>query len=60
MGNIFENSLKEIWSSKQKRDAIEYINNQIDKKQCQPSCRHHHINNYLWELKHPNEHINFI
>ncbi|XPV68880.1 MAG: radical SAM protein [Halarcobacter sp.] len=60
LGNIFENSLQDIWESKKKKDAIDYINNCIDKNNCQPSCRHHQINNYLWDLKHPNDHINFI
>jgi len=60
MGNIFENSLQDIWVSQQKNEAINYINNCIDKNSCQPSCRHHQINKYLWDLKNPNEHINFI
>jgi len=60
LGNVFEKSLQEIWNSSKKRDAINYINNDIDKKRCQPSCRHHHINNYLWDLKNPGDHINFI
>lgn len=60
LGNIFEYSLESIWCSKQKEEALHYINTCIDKNRCQPSCRHHHINNYLWELKHPSSHINFI
>lgn len=60
LGNIFENSLDTIWESSKKEDALCYINTMIDKTKCQPSCRHHHINNYLWELKHPSPHINFI
>ena len=61
MGNIFENSFKEIWESQQKNDSIDYINNCIEKNNCQPNCRHHQINNYLWELKTPSiNHVNFI
>jgi radical SAM protein with 4Fe4S-binding SPASM domain len=61
MGNIFENSFKDIWNSSQKQDSIDYINNCITKNNCQPNCRHHQINNYLWSLKNPDvEHINFI
>ncbi|MDD2448187.1 MAG: radical SAM protein [Sulfurimonas sp.] len=61
MGNIFENSFKDIWNSKQKKESINYINDCIEKNSCQPNCRHHQINNYLWDLKHPSiEHINFI
>ena len=61
LGNIFENSFKDIWNSAQKQDAVDHINNCINKNQCQPNCRHHQINNYLWEIKHPKmPHINFI
>ncbi len=61
IGNIFENSFKDIWSSTQKKNSIDYINDCIDKNSCQPNCRHHQINNYLWEIKNPSiEHINFI
>lgn len=61
LGNVFEKSFKEIWKSKQKRDSVDYINNCIEKNSCQPNCRHHQINKYLWEIKHPSiSHINFI
>ncbi|WP_455757097.1 radical SAM protein [Sulfurimonas sp.] len=61
IGNIFEKSFKEIWESQEKKDSIDYINNCITKNNCQPNCRHHQINNYLWELKNPSiPHINFI
>ena len=61
MGNIFENSFTDIWKSIQKKDSLNYINDCIEKNNCQPNCRHHQINNYLWELKNPSiPHLNFI
>lgn len=61
MGNIFKNSFKDIWQSEAKKQSINHINDCINKNQCQPNCRHHQINNYLWELTHPSiSHINFI
>ena len=61
LGNIYKLTLEEVWKSSQKKKAIDFINEKIDKNHCQPNCRHHQINNYLWDLKHPNvEHINFI
>ncbi len=61
MGNIFENNFNDIWNSTKKKDSINYINDCITKNSCQPNCRHHQINNYLWEIKNPSiEHINFI
>lgn len=61
LGNVFEQSFQEIWAGDGRQNALGYINNCIDKNHCQPNCRHHQINNYLWELKHPTmEHLNFI
>jgi len=61
LGNIFEKSFKDIWNSQERKDAVSYINNCINKNACQPNCRHHQINNYLWEIKHPKiDHVNFI
>ena len=61
MGNIFDNTFKEIWASTQKKKSLEHINKCIDKNSCQPNCRHHQINNYLWDVKNPSiNHINFI
>lgn len=61
MGNIFKDSFEDIWKSVQKQESLDYINGCIDKNSCQPNCRHHQINNYLWTLKNPSiEHINFI
>ena len=61
MGNIFEKSFKEIWDSQMKKDSLNHINDCITKNNCQPNCRHHQINNYLWNIKHPKvEHLNFI
>ncbi len=59
LGNIFEKSFSQVWSKRRK--TIDYINKTYDKKMCQPNCRHHQINSFLWELKHPEvEHVNFI
>ncbi|MGE4267705.1 MAG: radical SAM protein [Deferribacterales bacterium] len=61
LGNINKSTFADIWKSGAKKDAVDYINNCIEKNNCQPNCRHHQINNYLWELTHPSvEHINFI
>jgi radical SAM protein with 4Fe4S-binding SPASM domain len=61
IGNILDKSFQEVWNSDRKKKAIEYINTKIDKNRCQQNCRHHQINNYLWDLKHPIIlHKNFI
>ncbi len=61
LGNLFVDGIKDIWDSAKKKDAINHINDCINKNTCQPNCRHHQINNYLWEIKHPKmPHVNFI
>ncbi len=58
-GNIYENGFSEIWHSKRKKSVMEFIDIS-DKNSCQPNCRNHRINEFLWDLKHPHLHRNFI
>lgn len=59
-GNIYENTIEEIWASEKR----EQIKKEIEEKGidhiCRQACRLDEINKYLWELKHPGMHINFI
>ena len=50
-GNIYEKPFKEIWDN---RDV------KVDIRDCRAICRMDKINEYLWELMHPNPHVNFI
>ncbi|MDA3967414.1 MULTISPECIES: radical SAM protein [Helicobacter] len=59
-GNINKSSFKEIWQSQKRRENIAFIQNELDIKKCRVNCRMDSINRYLWELKHPNSHVNFI
>lgn len=58
-GNLHENSFLEIWHGERKKSVMEFIDS-IDKNSCQPNCRNHRINEFLWDLKHPHSHWNFI
>lgn len=60
LGNINEQSFKEIWESEKRRKNLEYILQNLDISQCRTNCRMDAINEYLWELLHPNSHANFI
>ncbi|GAG67738.1 unnamed protein product [marine sediment metagenome] len=51
-GNINDDNFIDIWSTKQ------IIKPDLDK--CRDVCRMDLINRYLWELKNPQEHVNFI
>jgi len=51
-GNIYEKSLTEIWDNRQKID--------FNLNECRMACRMDECNRYLWELKYPGPHVNFI
>lgn len=58
-GNINEKSYREIIESAQCGKVVERING-IDVHKCMPNCRNDAVNRFLWDLKHPPEHVNFI
>jgi radical SAM protein with 4Fe4S-binding SPASM domain len=59
-GNIYKNSFREIWEGEKRRRSLGWMEKKLDVKQCRLNCRMDEINRYLWELKHPPEHVNFI
>jgi len=52
-GNIYNDSFENIWKNRKQLD----IN---IRKDCRLVCRMDKINEYLWQLKHPHSHVNFI
>lgn len=59
-GNIYKNSFKKIWLSEKVRRIIRFAKDKLDTDCCRINCRMDEINRYLWELKNPGEHVNFI
>lgn len=59
-GNIFENSFKEIWEGEKRLRSLRWVEENLDVSRCRTNCRMDEVNRYLWELKHPPEHVNFI
>ncbi|MFQ5861541.1 MAG: radical SAM protein [Candidatus Brocadiales bacterium] len=59
-GNIYENTFKEIWEGKKRIQSVRWADGELDTNQCRVNCRMDEVNKYLWELKHPPEHVNFI
>lgn len=59
-GNIYQNTFKEIWESPRRKKLVESVEKKLCIKDCRMNCRMDEINRYLWELKHPTEHVNFI
>ena len=59
-GNIYKNTFEEIWTSQERKDALNWVDTKLNLKDCQINCRMDKINQYLWDLKNPSEHVNFI
>lgn len=59
-GNIYDNTFKEIWEGVKREESLHYVETELDVKECRINCRMDKINRFLWELKNPPEHINFI
>lgn len=59
-GNILEQSFSEVWRGDRRRVAIGFVENQLDISECRKNCRMDKVNKYLWDIKNPNEHANFI
>jgi len=58
-GNINDRSFSSIWKSAKRRAVMEYFEH-MDARRCRELCRLDEINSYLWQLKHPHPHVNFI
>lgn len=59
-GNINEASFIDIWEGAGRKAGYDFIQNQLDITNCRENCRMDDINRYLWDLQHPNSHVNFI
>lgn len=59
-GNINSQAFKEIWGGNKRLAAMKDFVENFDPSKCRINCRLDEINRYLWELKHPTEHVNFI
>ncbi|MCX5695184.1 MAG: radical SAM protein [Candidatus Omnitrophica bacterium] len=59
-GNIYKQDFKDILNSPKRSRIIKMAARKLCVKDCRVNCRMDEINRYLWELKHPSEHVNFI
>ncbi|MBP7088399.1 MAG: radical SAM protein [Candidatus Omnitrophica bacterium] len=59
-GNICQESFSQIWEGAKRRKIMARINSKQDMNACRCNCRLDKINQYLWELKNPSQHVNFI
>ncbi len=59
-GNIYEQSFKDIWEGDKRTSSLRWVEEQMDASYCRVNCRMDEVNRYLWELRNPSEHVNFI
>jgi len=60
LGNIYKKSFTEIWLGAKHKKLIYWAANKLNTDKCRVNCRMDEINRYLWELKNPSPHVNFI
>ena len=60
IGSILEKSFKDIIYSERYKEVMEKVLQLNVHKECYSGCKEDAINEFLWMLKHPPEHINFI
>jgi len=56
LGDLNKNTLKEIWSSEQRKEVIK----KLKLEECSPFCRGDSINRTTWGISQPRNHINFV
>jgi radical SAM protein with 4Fe4S-binding SPASM domain len=59
-GNIYQSTFEEIWKGERRRRSLEWVENEMDASQCRVNCRMDEVGRYLWNLRHPPYHVNFI
>lgn len=59
-GNINDNLFSDIWLGDKRKKSIDYVANELNIHECRINCRMNKVNQYMWDLKHPSEHKNFI
>lgn len=59
MGDITKQSFYDIVHSERYWEVVEKVK-QIDVSQCYSNCKTHAINDFLYTLKNPPEHVNFV
>ncbi len=60
IGDLHTQSMPEIWDSLHRRHVLDFVENKLDLGRCRDVCRMHQSNRFLWRLRHPLAHDDFI
>lgn len=59
-GNVFESSFKDVWHSSRRQEVVDKIDRDNELDLPHRLTRMEEMNHYLWKLKNPPQHVNFI
>lgn len=60
IGNIYKDTFKKIWAGRKRLELHNWAAESLDTSKCRVNCRMDEVNRYLWELRNPQAHVNFI
>ncbi len=60
LGNINETSFEAIWKGERRKKVMGFVAKELNTDECRVNCRMDEVNRYLWDLVHPQAHVNFI
>ncbi len=60
VGDLSRESLPALWTGPHRREVLRFIAEDLDLAECRDVCRMEACNRYLWRLKHPLAHDDFI
>lgn len=59
LGNI-RDPFRKVWETRKRDKLVQWAREKLDTGKCRVNCRMDEVNRYLWSLKYPPEHVNFI
>lgn len=60
LGNVMKTSFKEFWKSEKALAVRKHVRCNVDVSKCMPFCRPNSANEFLWQIKNPPQHVNYI
>jgi radical SAM protein with 4Fe4S-binding SPASM domain len=60
LGNIKDTTFSDIWEGEGRKNNYLHVKNDLSIVDCRKNCRMDEVNRYLWDLKNPGSHVNFI
>ncbi len=60
LGNILNSTFKDFWESEEAQKVRNHVSCNVDVSKCMPFCRPDSVNEFLWQIKNPPQHVNYI